>query len=139
MLIRCLRIAALLVVVGGSALGAGQDPVPQGDQGATSGPVPTFKAQVEYVEVDALVTDAQGRPVRGLSKDDFQVFEDGKRQTISSFVMVDIPVERADRPLFQPNAIEPDVSSNERPFDGRVYVLMLDDWHTAPLRTQLVK
>ena len=94
MLIRCLRIAALLVLVGGTALGAGQAPAPQGDQAAASGPVPTFKAQVEYVEVDALVTDAQGRPVRGLTKDDFQVFEDGKRQTISSFVFVDIPVER---------------------------------------------
>jgi VWFA-related protein len=139
MLNRCLRIAGLLVLVGGTALGAGQAQDPPADQTASSGPVPTFKAQVEYVEVDALVTDAQGRPVRGLSKDDFQVFEDGKRQTISSFVFVDIPVERADRPLFQPNAIEPDVSSNERPFDGRVYVMVLDDWHTAPLRTVLVK
>jgi VWFA-related protein len=139
MFIRCLRIAGLLVLVGGTALRAGQAPAPQGDQTAASIPVPTFKAQVEYVEVDALVTDAQGRPVRGLTKDDFQVFEDGKRQTISSFVFVDIPVERADRPLFQPNAIEPDVSSNERPFDGRVYVLVLDDRHTAALRTALVK
>jgi VWFA-related protein len=143
MLIRCLKIAGLLVVVGGTALSAGQAPAPATqappDQTASAGPVPTFKAQVEYVEVDALVTDAQGRPVRGMTKDDFQVFEDGKRQTISSFVFVDIPVERPDRPLFQPNAIEPDISSNERPFDGRVYVLVLDDWHTAPLRTQLVK
>ena len=72
-------------------------------------------------------------------KDDFQVFEDGKRQTISSFTFVDIPVERPDRPLFQPNAIEPDIASNERPFDGRVYVLVLDDLHTAALRSQLVK
>src|SRR3982074_3671923 len=123
MLNRCLRIAGLLVIAGGTALSAGQAPAAQGDPAASVGPVPTFKALVEYVEVDALVTDAQGRPVRGLSKDDFQVFEDGKRQTISSFGFVDIPVERADRPLFQPNAVEPDVSSNERPFDGRVYVL----------------
>ena len=101
--------------------------------------MPTFKAQVEYVEVDALVTDAQGRPVRGLSKDDFQVFEDGKRQTISSFVFVDIPVERADRPLYSDAPFEPDVRTNERPFDGRVYVMVIDDLHTNFGRTQRVK
>ena len=65
---------------------------------------PTFKAQVDYVEVDALVTDQQGRFVRDLTKDDFQVFEDGKPQTISTFSLVDIPVERADRPLFAADA-----------------------------------
>src|SRR5437868_8070552 len=55
---------------------------------------PTFKAQVEYVEVDALVSDASGNFVRGLTKDDFQVLEDGKAQTISTFTLVDIPIER---------------------------------------------
>ena len=55
------------------------------------------------------------------------------------FAFVDIPLERPDRPLFQPNALEPDTVSNIEPFNGRVYVLVLDDLHTAPLRTQLVK
>src|SRR5712671_4861580 len=102
-------------------------------------PTPTFKAQVEYVEVDALVTDQQGQFVRTLTKDDFQVSEDGKRQTISTFSLVDIPVERADRPLFAARAIERDVQTNERPFDGRVYVMILDDLHVAPLRTGRVR
>ena len=31
--------------------------------------------------------------------------------------------------------IEPDVVSNARPFDGRVYVIILDDKHTAALRS----
>ena len=51
---------------------------------------PTFKAEVEYVEVDALVTDSQGQFVRDLKKEDFQVFEDNQRQTISAFSLVDI-------------------------------------------------
>ena len=34
---------------------------------------------------------------------------------------------------------EPDVLSNERPFVGRVYTMILDDLHTAPLRAPLVK
>ena len=82
-----------------------------------------------------VVTDQQGNFVRDLKKEDFQVLEDGKRQTISTFSLVDIPVERADRPLFAAAPIEPDVQTNERPFDGRIYVMVIDDLHTA-LRTQ---
>ena len=61
---------------------------------------PTFKVQVDYVEVDVVVTDKQGNHMRDLKKEDFQVLEDGKAQTISAFTLVDIPIERADRPLF---------------------------------------
>ena len=81
----------------------------------------------------------QGQFVRNLTKDDFQVFEDGKRQTISTFSLVDIPIERADRPLFATRPIEPDVKTNERPFDGRVYVMILDDLHVDAMRTQRVE
>jgi VWFA-related protein len=138
---RTLRFAAVLALLAGAVVTAGQAPQGQAQPAAPAATpqTPTFKAQVEYVEVDVLVTDAQGRPVRNLTKDDFQVFEDGKRQSISSFAFVDIPLERPDRPLFQPNALEPDTVSNIEPFNGRVYVLVLDDLHTAPLRTQLVK
>ena len=66
---------------------------------------PTFKVQVDYVDVDVLVTDNDGRFVRDLTKDDFEVFEDGQPQTIANFSVVDIPIERADRPLYSPDAI----------------------------------
>lgn len=128
------RIAALIVLVAGATLVAGQGQPPQ-----EPSPGPTFKAQVEYVEVDAVVTDQQGQFVRNLKKEDFQVFEDGKPQSISNFTVVDIPVERYERPLFSARPIEPDTRSNERPFDGRVYVLILDDLHVDPLRTQRVR
>lgn len=128
------RIAALFVMLAGAGLIAGQgqpqEPVLQG---------PTFKAQVEYVEVDAVVTDQQGNFVRNLKKEDFQVSEDGKPQAISTFTVVDIPIERYERPLFSPRPIEPDTQSNERPFDGRVYVMILDDLHVDVLRSQQVK
>jgi hypothetical protein len=42
---------------------------------------PTFKLQVKYVEVDVRVTDSNGNFVRDLTKEDFQIFEDGKPQT----------------------------------------------------------
>lgn len=134
------RLATLLVCLSSGVVILAQEAqrptVPAPDPTAQ---VPTFKSQVEYVEVDVLVTDAEGRPVPGLTKNDFQVFEDGKPQNITSFEFVNIPVERSDRPLFQPNALEPDTSSNERPFGGRTYVLVLDDLHTNALRSQLVK
>ncbi len=132
------RLLGVFVFVALTALVAAQSqPAPSQQPAAQQ--TPTFKAQVEFVEVDALVTDQQGQFVRNLTKDDFQVFEDGKRQTISTFSLVDIPIERYDRPLFSPRPIERDVQSNERPFDGRVYVMILDDLHVAAQRTARVR
>jgi VWFA-related protein len=128
-----LRLVALIAFLAGTALTAGQPPTPQPPQ------PPTFKVQVDYGEVDVVVTDRQGTHIRDLKKEDFQVLEDGKAQTISAFTMVDIPVERADRPLFAASPIEPDVKTNEKPFDGRVYVMVIDDLHTRFGRSQRVK
>ena len=46
-------------------------------------PPVTFRVEVNYVEIDAIVTDAQGNFVRDLTKDDFQVLEDGKPQDLT--------------------------------------------------------
>ncbi len=129
---RHVRIAAL-VLLAGATLGAGQTPPPPAPQ------QPTFKVEVDYVEVDAIVTDARGTFVRDLKKEDFQVLEDGKPQTITTFSIIDIPIERANRPLFASQPIEPDVKTNAQPFDGRVYVMVLDDLHTTFGRTLRVK
>src|SRR4029077_1848079 len=113
-------------------------PVLGGQTGAPqqAGPqTPTFRVSVDYVEVDVLVTDSQGNYVRNLKKEDFQVFEDGKPQTLSNFVSVDIPVERVQQPLFTNRPIEPDVQTNEQVFAGRVYVMVLDTAHTLPQNT----
>jgi VWFA-related protein len=128
----------LLVLLCGAALTAGQAPAPPAQQPPPQQP-PTFKVRVDYVEVDAVVTDKQGRIVRDLKKDDFQVLEDGKSQAITNFTMVDIPVDRDNRPLFASSPIEPDVRTNEKPFDGRVYVMVIDDMHTRFGRSVRVK
>jgi VWFA-related protein len=98
-------------------------------------PLPTFRAEVEYVEVDALVTDEQGRFVPSLRKEDFQIFEDGKPQAIANFALIEIPTDKGDRL----GGAEPDVLSNERPFVGRIYTMILDDLHTAASRAPRVK
>ena len=99
-------------------------------------PAVTFRVEINYVEVDAAVFDRQGRFVNDLARDDFQVLEEGVPQDVSAFSLVNIPIERAERPLFARNPIEPDVASNATPFEGRVYVLVLDDLQTAPLRSR---
>jgi VWFA-related protein len=101
-------------------------------------PPVTFRVEVNYVEVDAVVTDAQGVPVRDLTKDDFELLEDGRRQDVSSFALINIPIERAERPLFAAAPIEADVQSNES-VEGRIYLIVLDDLHTDFTRTPRVK
>ena len=86
---------------------------------------PTFRVQVEAIEIDASVTDASGRVVTDLTRDDFEILENGKPQTITSFGLVNIPRVPAERPLFAANAIEPDVQSNNQA-EGRLYVIALD-------------
>ena len=46
---------------------------------------PTLRITVTLVQVDAVVTDSQGRHVAGLSRDDFQVLQDGEPQKITYF------------------------------------------------------
>jgi VWFA-related protein len=100
----------------------------------------TFKVEINYVEVDAAVFDRQGNFVDDLGPGDFEVLEDGVAQEISAFTKVDIPIERNEpMPLQASVPIQPDVISNARPFDGRLYVIILDDKHTGALRTPLVK
>lgn len=123
---------AILVAALGATVAAQQQP-PPADQ-----PPVTFRVEVNYVEVDAFVTDAQGTPVTDLTASDFEILEDGKPQKVSAFSLVNIPIERAERPLFAGKPIEPDVQTNER-LEGRIYLLVLDDIHTDFTRSPRVK
>lgn len=128
-----LTLAALLAALTAAVLAAQQPPA----QTPETPPV-VFRAEANYVEVDALVTDAQGNPVTNLTADDFELLEDKKPQAISAFSLVSIPVERPDRPLFSATAIEPDVQTNTLR-EGRLYLIVLDTLHTSPLNALKVK
>jgi VWFA-related protein len=47
------------------------------------------RIDVSVVNVDVTVTDRAGNPVRGLTRDDFVVLEDGKPQTLTNFYSVE--------------------------------------------------
>jgi VWFA-related protein len=107
-------------------LGAAFTALPRGQQPPVFVPPspsadPTFRSTVEYVQVDVVATDQNGRPVANLTADDFEVFENGKPQAIKTFMPVDIPIQR-DTPL--PAGVEADVQTNARP-DGHLYLFVL--------------
>src|SRR5918994_159028 len=112
----------------------GQNPLPAPQQ-----PPLTVRAEINYVEVEARVFDAQGKFVKDLKPEDFEIFEDRRPQKVTAFSLVNIPVERQQRPLFASRPIEPDVRNNLQGADGRIYLLVLDDWHTTALRSQRTK
>ena len=87
-------------------------------------PAPTFRTQVEAVQVDAFVTDRDGNPVRDLRLEDFELLEDGKPQTITSFSEVIVP--RNSPPPYSPGAPRADVATNSGG-EGRLYVIALDE------------
>jgi len=124
-----------LTVVAATGQLHGQAPQPAAPQQ----PPITFRAEINYVEVDARVLDAQGKFIPGLTAADFQVLEDGKPQQVTAFSFVNIPVERIERPLFASRPIEPDVRTNLQAADGRIYLIVLDDLHTHPLRSARTK
>lgn len=73
-------LSAVVIAIG--AVHAGQDPTVQ---------TPVFRTGVASVDVDVVVTDKKGNFVRDLSADDFEVFEDGVPQEISTFSFVALP------------------------------------------------
>src|SRR5262245_1790220 len=115
-----LLFGAACLIVSAIAVLRAQAPPPQAPP-AQQQP-PTFRVRIDYVEVDVVVTDREGNLVRDLKKEDFQVLEDGKAQSISTFSLVDIPIERSDRPLYQTDPIVADAKTNAQPFDGRIPV-----------------
>lgn len=108
----------------------------QPQSGQPTAPPVEYAVDVSLVEVDAVVTDRDGHVIRDLRKEDFQVFEDGRPQVIDRVSFVEIPIQRV-TPAATASVV--DVQSNVRRFDGRLYVLLLDDLHTAASRSERLK
>jgi VWFA-related protein len=106
-------------------------------------PAVTFRAEVNYVDVDAIVTDQHGTFVKDLTKEDFEVFEDGKPQKVEILSLVDLPVQepekRSDEVLVAGRRVVNDVKTNARAAEGRLYVIVLDDLDTSTFRANALK
>jgi VWFA-related protein len=92
-------------------------------------PQPTFRTEANYVRVDVYPTQ-NGAPVADLAQGDFEVLDNGVRQTVEQFERV---VVRAAGP--QESRIEPNTVRESRAMlessRARVFVLFLDIGHVG--------
>jgi VWFA-related protein len=101
-----------------------------------------FTSRAELVLVPVVVKDKSGRPVTGLSADDFTVLENGQPQKISSFEEVKPSAARVQRPSLAPGEYSNIVASAGSP--RRLTIIALDLVNTpfvdqVRAREQLIK
>lgn len=104
---------------------------------------------VSVVNVDVYVTDKKGNRIRGLSREDFELYEDGRPMTITNFYAVDdgtagesaAPAETATAgpaPAAPPPA-RPAAPPEEIPEDQRLHlVVYVDNWNIQPFNRNRV-
>jgi VWFA-related protein len=110
------------------------------DPPASQGPAqPTFRAGVNVVRVDVIVTDDEGNPVTDLRKEEFEIVEDGRAQTIDLFrqIRIDGSVSDAARPR---QVLNRDTEDREASRDDvRIFAILLSDYQVCAERSRLVR
>jgi VWFA-related protein len=93
---------------------------------------PTFRVAVDLVTTDVIVRDDKGQFVADLKSGDFEVFEDGIKQDVSSLVLIHggraFSMQAAPAPPAQEGIILP----AQRPTSdaaGRIFLIFVDDLH----------
>ena len=95
----------------------------------------TEKVEVSLVNVDVTVT-SHGAPARGLTRDDFEVFEDGVARPITNFYSVEPPAVTAST---TPSAVTSDATVAD-PTDDRFrrkVLVIIDNRHVSMFRRDL--
>src|SRR5437763_11399359 len=96
--------------------------------------------EVKVVNVDVVVTDRSGKAVTGLTRNDFELFENGKPQPITNFYEVTPQIERVviktGTTTSAPAIAAPPTTSSptSAPEDIRVrrFVFLLDNYSMEP-------
>jgi VWFA-related protein len=100
---------------------------------------PVFTSQTELVVVDVVVTDGKGVPVRGLTREDFVVKEDGVAQEIATFEAVDKPAI-ASPPAPGEAATTTALASNSGSgVERATLIVVFDEQHLSPISTEEVR
>jgi VWFA-related protein len=118
-------------VVLSAALSA-QTPAPKPPATPAPQDKPTFKLQVDLVTNDVIVRDDKGNFVPDLKKDEFEIYEDGVKQDISSMTVV--TGGRVNNLLAPPPPPPPEgiILPPTRPrndVSGRIFLFFVDDLH----------
>lgn len=132
---RSFTIALLVLMLTTAALVGTQDsPAPQGAA------QPTFRTGVNVVRVDVIVSDDKGNPVTDLTREDFEIIEDGRPQAIDLFRHVRIDGGAAPDGARTRQALSRDTEEREASRDDvRVFAILLADYHVCQGRSQLVR
>ena len=128
MKIASLRLAGVLILLTAS-LGA-QQSSPTPAQPATS--QPTFRVNIDAVQTDAIVRNAQDQFVADLTKNDFEIYEDGVKQDLSSLTLVHggrvHNLATPPPPPVEEGIILPP-SRPKNDAAGRIFLIIVDDLH----------
>jgi VWFA-related protein len=106
---------------------AAQAPPPQ--QAPPDPQRPTFRTEANFVRVDAYPT-SDGKPVLDLTREDFEVLEDGRQQSIDSFEHIRIGAAGPQPRREDPNSLEAMRQAAADP-RSRVFVIFLDVNHVT--------
>jgi len=92
--------------------------------------LPTFRASVQAVTVDVVVTDSKSHPIKGLRQQDFQLEEDGKPQNLHYFR--EFAPSKTTPESTPPTKPSPNVFTNitTAPDSGSVVLILLDILNT---------
>ena len=123
--------ATLVALTAGlSAQTPGQAPAPSNT--ATTQEKPTFKVQVDLVTNDIIVRDEKGNFIPDLKKEEFEIFEDGVKQDISSMTVVTggrVTNVLAPPPPPPPEGIILPATRPRNDVSGRIFLFFVDDLH----------
>ncbi|HYU78303.1 MAG TPA: VWA domain-containing protein [Vicinamibacterales bacterium] len=93
---------------------------------------PDFSVNIDLVNMDAIVRNAQDQFIADLSKDDFEIFEDGVKQQIASFSLVHggrVHNLLAPPPPPPQEGIILPPSRPRNDAAGRIFLIIVDDLH----------
>jgi VWFA-related protein len=125
---------ALLVVlaVGLSAQTPAQPPAQPPASATATQQKPTFRVQVDLVTNDIVVRDDKGNFIPDLKKDEFEVYEDGVKQELTSMTVVTggrVTNVMAPPPPPPPEGIILPPSRPKTDVSGRIFLFFVDDLH----------
>jgi len=138
---RTVVAVSLFAVALGSMRGDAQQPqqqpaqppsqTPAGDQPPDGQQPPIFRAGINFVRVDVIVTDKTGAAVTNLQATDFEITEEGRPQQIETFKFVQLDGGLMPGPDGPPRAIRTDYDEESEAArdDVRLFGVFLDDYH----------
>jgi len=104
------------------------------------GQPPIFRGGVNFVRVDAVVTDRNGVPVTNLKEEDFEISEGGKRQKIATFqpIMLDggLMLDPGDQTAISSDEVAAEEAARD---DVRLFTIFLDDYHVSAESSRIVR